>query len=53
MCFNKIKLTDRQRRILSLALQCCNRSVLAKKINRIVWSNDSVDDSYKHQMAVR
>ena len=40
------------RRILSITLQCCNSSVLTKKIDRIVCSNDSVDDSYKHQMAV-
>ena len=40
------------RRILSITLQRCNSSVLAKKIDRIVCSNDSVDDSYKHQMAV-
>ena len=38
---------------MSITLQRCNSSVLAKKVDRIVCSNDSVDDSYKHQMAVR
>ena len=37
--------TDRQTTLQS--------SVLAIKIDRIVYSNDSVDDSCKHQMAVR
>ena len=40
------------RQILSITLQRCNSSVLAKKIVKIVCSNDSVDDSYKHQVAV-
>ena len=39
-------------RILSITLQLCTSSVLAKKTDRIVCSNDSEDDSYKHQMAV-
>ena len=48
--------TDRQtmywQQVLSITLQRCNSSVSAKKSDRIVCSNDSVDDSYKHQNAV-
>ena len=40
-----IKFKTHWQRILS--------SVLAKKIDRIVCSNESVEDSYKHQMAIR
>ena len=49
---NSIEFKTYWRRILSITIQLCNSSVLAKKIDRIVCSNDSVDDSYKHQMAV-
>ena len=50
---NSIEFITYWRRILSITLQCCNSSVLAKKIDRIVCSNDSMDDSYKHQVAFR
>ena len=50
---NLIEFKTYWRQILSITLQRCNSSVLGKKIDRIVCSNGSVDDSYKHQMAVR